>query len=68
MMRKKALMRASADACLMRAHHLASRKRNASGCVMQQSRASQRITHQARLMRAFLNTAKNHPEIQLQQL
>ena len=56
MMRKKAPMRASADACLMRAHHLASRKRNASGCLMQQGRATQRITHQAHLMRTFLNT------------
>ncbi|GJS87949.1 hypothetical protein Tco_0770585 [Tanacetum coccineum] len=35
MMRKKAPMHALADACLMRAPHHASRKRNASGCPMQ---------------------------------
>ncbi|GJT81797.1 hypothetical protein Tco_1056139 [Tanacetum coccineum] len=52
MMRKKAPMHALADACLMRAPHHASRKRNASGCPMQWGSASA----EARLRRAFLNT------------
>ncbi|GKA33670.1 hypothetical protein Tco_0720099, partial [Tanacetum coccineum] len=50
MMRKKASMHALADACLMCAPHHASRKCNASGCLMQWGSASAS-------RRAFLNTA-----------
>nr|GEV30096.1 hypothetical protein [Tanacetum cinerariifolium] len=53
MMRKKAMMHALANVCLMRTPHHASRKRNASGCPMQWSSASASETH---LGRAFLNT------------